>query len=189
MWNVNRPWALDTSVTRWMVGHRTPFPDHVAYVLMYAGTPVPLLVMLLVAVVLAAFRRELGRPVVAGAIAAATGDVTTEWLKPSFARPRPEAHLALVTATGYSFPSAAAATVFAGAVAVICAGRRTASPLPRAGAVVPALLLGIAVLVGAAVIYLGVHWLSDVVVGAVEGAVIGYAVARVVTLRRAHPAS
>jgi len=79
--------------------------------------------------------------------------------------------------------------VFAGGVAVICASRRIASPLTRAWVVVHALLLGIALLVGAAVIYLGVHWLSDVVVGAVEGAVIGYAVARVVTLRRAHPAS
>lgn len=186
MWTMFRPWTLDGSATQWMAGHRAPFLTHVAYLLMYAGTPVPLLVALLVAAVLAAVRRELVRPVVAGAIAAATGDVTTEWLKPSFARPRPDAHLALVTAFGYSFPSAAAATVFAGAVAVISASRRTASPLPRAWVVIHALLLGIALLVGAAVIYLGVHWLSDVVAGAVEGGVIGYAVARVVTLQRAH---
>jgi undecaprenyl-diphosphatase len=153
---------------------------------MYAGAPVPLLVALLVALALAVRHRELLRPVLAAALAAATGDVTTEWLKPWFGRPRPDAHLALVTAVGYSFPSAAAATVFAGAVAVICANRRTMSPLPRAWVVVHVLLLGIALLVGGAVIYLGVHWLSDVVAGAVEGAVIGYAVARVLTLQRPH---
>ena len=59
----------------------------------------------------------------------------------------------------------------------------TLPSLPRGWVVAQALALGIASLVGVAVIYLGVHWLSDVVAGAVQGAVIGCAVARLVRVR------
>jgi membrane-associated phospholipid phosphatase len=152
---------------------------------MYAGAPVPLLVALLVALALAVRHRELLRPVLAAAIAAATGEVTGEWLKPWFGRPRPDAHLALVTAVGSSFPSASAATVFAGAVAVVCAN--PAHPVTAAAGVGrrPCAAAGYRAAGRRRGHLPGVHWLSDVVAGAVEGGVIGYAIARV-TLRRPH---
>ena len=96
-------------------------------------------------------------------------------LKPLVHRPRPFEVLGMryligPAPSGYSFPSGHAAAAFAGAVAWILRAARSA--LGRS------LPLAYALLVGWSRIYLGTHWPSDVLAGAVLGALLGYVAAR-----------
>jgi undecaprenyl-diphosphatase len=93
-------------------------------------------------------------------------------VKPIMARPRPyQDHLVaartveVAPATGYSFPSGHAATAVAGALA--------------GGRIVPALspfLWGLAALMSVSRIYVGVHYPSDILGGAVLGLLCTYLV-------------
>jgi len=95
--------------------------------------------------------------------------VVANLLKPVFDRPRPFdaglwPALGSLPSTG-SMPSGHAATAFAAATALAL--------------LVPALrpaAYGLAALIGVSRVYLGVHYVSDVVAGALLGALIGWAV-------------
>ncbi len=97
-------------------------------------------------------------------------------IKPVVARPRPDGRVAassLVAAVtsrtqGYSFPSGHAASAAAGAVGLGCMLRRRR-----------AWVWALALLIAASRVYLGVHYVSDVVVGLV----VGWAVAVFATAR------
>ena len=97
--------------------------------------------------------------------ASATGTaIAVAIVKHAVGRPRPALPDRLVTATGAAFPSGHAAQSIAcyGALAVIAV---TASRSNRTRAFVIAGAVAIALAVGASRVYLGVHWLSDVVSG------------------------
>lgn len=97
--------------------------------------------------------------------------LTNEALKAFFQRARPDAP-ALVTATGYSFPSGHAMISFAfyGLLGYLLwqYGRRRPGWAIRLGALVAWLL---AITIGISRIYLGVHFPSDVIAGYVAGGV------------------
>jgi undecaprenyl-diphosphatase len=85
-----------------------------------------------------------------------------------FQRPRPHFDEPLVTLASYSFPSghAAGTTVFWGFVCVLAWSWPARAPIRRAlGAIAPAMV----VLTCASRVYLGAHWLTDVVAGVCEG--------------------
>jgi undecaprenyl-diphosphatase len=100
-------------------------------------------------------------------------------LKLLFARPRPQAESLLVTMPpDFSFPSAhtAQVTAFACACALIFAERRPSrkTTLLRTGLAIPVFLVGISR------IYLQVHYISDVLAGALIGALWTFSLYRLV---------
>lgn len=96
------------------------------------------------------------------------GELLNLLLKHAFQRPRPVVALPLVHLSTFSFPSghAVASTVFYGAVCVLVF-RHTRSRLLRtiAAAVASCMVL----LVAASRVYLGAHYLSDVLAGIAAG--------------------
>jgi undecaprenyl-diphosphatase len=112
-------------------------------------------------------RRRLPPAVLSGLVAVGTAAALTSMLKDLFGRVRPaladpRIEALVPTPDSASFPSGHASTAFAAAIAV--------------GAFYPRLrwpLLGLAGLVGLSRIYLGVHYVLDVLAGAALGLALG----------------
>jgi undecaprenyl-diphosphatase len=107
-----------------------------------------------------------------------TADLITTGAKEVFARPRPfevlaEAEPLLRGTVGESLPSGHASTSFAGALALSYVVRRA----------VPALFV-LAALIAFSRVYVGVHYPSDVVVGAALGLVVALAAIALLRARR-----
>ena len=153
---------MDDAVARWVAGHRTDALDDTALVLASASGLLGVLAVVGVVAVCAAIWFGGWRPWVEVAAVLAVVTLLTVWLKPVIDRPRPPADLALTQVTGSAMPSSQALITSALAVAVVMADWWTSDSRRRAAAV----LGGVGCLVvGAAMIYLGVHWLTDVLVG------------------------
>ena len=105
-------------------------------------------------------------------------------LKELAARPRPDAGLALVEETGYSFPSGHAvfAAAFFGALVVLLSRWRCLDGRPALRLTLQAALTMLILAVGASRVFLGVHWPSDVVGGFLFGVLY---LAALVAARRA----
>lgn len=153
---------VDGPVTRWMVRHRTPRLDRTFRAITSAGGMLAVVLggLALAAVAWARSSRLAGlvllatgvRPLVEGALKAIVG------------RDRPTGHR-LVEASAKAFPSGhvfGTATLCLLAVVVVTrltqSGRAT-----RAGLIIGG---GVTTLVAASRVYLGVHWLSDTIGGA-----------------------
>lgn len=111
------------------------------------------------------------------------GMVLNVLLKHAFQRARPHFEDPLLTLSTYSFPSGhtASATVLWGLVACYLANGK---PRP-AGMALMAAALGIVALVGLSRMYLGVHYLSDVLAATAEGvAWLALCITSLSTLRR-----
>lgn len=131
------------------------------------GTPVGLgIICVAVAAVLAIEKRF--RWVVYLGVTTLMGAALNIALKSYFARERPDLTEALRSATGYSFPSghAMGAAVVFGALAYI--GLRRFETW-RARSAVLALAASLVVAIAFSRVYLGVHWLSDIVAGVSAG--------------------
>jgi undecaprenyl-diphosphatase len=130
-----------------------------------------LIVAAIVAITLVA-RRE-WRAMLTVTLSVLVADILTSLLKDVIAQPRPPRELMMAPAFGWSMPSSHAAYSAAAAVAIVLGVHWSSAAWRRLTA---ALLAAAATSVGFLMVYAGVHWLSDVVVGWVLGGAVGLGV-------------
>ncbi|MFV0464301.1 MAG: phosphatase PAP2 family protein [Nostocoides sp.] len=180
----SQPWGIDWSTLTWIDAHRIAPVTWVAELLLFvASRPLVLVVLVLVLAALA-IRLGLLRIVLAAGAAAALAIVIAGLGKGTFGRPRPPEELRLeFPLDGSAFPSSHAAFTAAAAMAAVILWRdlrlrSAASAAPWAGVATAATLaFGVVAVIGLAMIYLGAHWVSDVLIGWVLGSGVGWAVA------------
>ena len=174
----------DRPVLDWLVAHRTGGLTAVLRVVTDLGGTVALSIIGLMVAGSVARQTRSWRPVVLLATVAAGSSLLTVAAKTLVGRPRPPAATALVGGNGFAFPSGHALNTAAivGACAVVLWRYRRARVWSVAGAAVVILLVGFSRL------YLGVHWLTDVLAAYALG--IGWltAVATIFHLARPEPA-
>lgn len=106
-------------------------------------------------------------------------------IKYAVARPRPDQMYWAIREVGYSMPSAHAAMSLA--FYGFCMWLIERSSLPRAMRITSVAVLGFLILmIGLSRLYLGVHYLSDVLVGYVVGGVVLYLAIQVAALSQKH---
>ncbi len=153
----------DPVVLSWMDAHRTAWLDPVMKAVTWAGAWEVLTVVLVLAGAHWVYRHGDWRP--AGwLLVTATGAIAAyESVKQIVGRPRPPAPQMLVHAGGPAFPSghATLTVAFYGMLALLLARGRP--PRQRNAIWIVATLIALAV--GASRLYLGVHWLTDVLAG------------------------
>lgn len=174
-----RRMAWDLAIMEAVAEHRIGWVSTLARGLMAAGQPIGTYLAAAVVALLVAWRYRAWLPVGTSLLASVLATGVAGAAKDAVGRPRPPADLALVPATGMAMPSSIAALTAAAATPLVLAGWRSARGLARTAAVV--LAVG-TVTVGLCMVYLGAHWLSDVLAGWALGAAIGVAVARVLQL-------
>ena len=156
----------DVSFARWLSGERGTGGTDIFRVLTFIGSPAAALAIATIVCVLLYRRRQLVEAALLPVVLAG-GELLNVILKLSFHRPRPE--VAFVHLDTYSFPSGHAmlSTAVYGALAYLAWSRlhaRRARLALTAGTVVLVALICFSRL------YLGVHYLSDVLGGAAAGA-------------------
>ena len=174
-----RRMGWDLAVTEWVADHRTGWVSTLARGLMAAGQPIGTYLAAAVVALLVAWRYRAWLPVLAALLASLVATGVASAAKEAIGRPRPPADLALVDATGLAMPSSIAALTAAAAAPLVLAGLRSGQAAARAGAVV---LAAGTVAVGLCMVYLGAHWLGDVLAGWALGAALGLAALRLLQL-------
>ncbi|MEI8105221.1 MAG: phosphatase PAP2 family protein [Actinomycetes bacterium] len=154
----------DHRIEHWVVAHRVGALDPFVTAFTYAGTDGALWVVLAATVALA-WRAP--RVVVAVVAAASVSQIAAATLQALFGRARPNEVRLVSLPHSHSFPSGHAATSFACATVL-------ASLIPRWRLPVIALAAAVAV----SRLYVGVHYPSDVIAGALVGAAVGVGVLR-----------
>lgn len=161
--------ALDSPVTRWVVDRRTPWLTQVLQVVTALGSAWFLILLLVVVTIVLVAGRHSWSVVALPIVSAAGAAILVTTIKLLIARPRPTLGAVVATADGFAFPSGHSAQAVAtyGVLAWLVAhlaARRTV----RVGAWLSGVvLIG---LIGFSRLYLGVHWLSDVIGGYIIGA-------------------
>ena len=157
--------SADRPVLDWLIAHRSGGLTAALRIVTDLGSTGVLSVMGLLVAGTVARRTRSWRPVVFLATIAVGSSLLTVATKTLIGRGRPPAATALVGANGFAFPSGHALNTAAvvGACAVVLWTYRRTRVWSTAAAVVLILLVGFSRL------YLGVHWLTDVLAGVALG--------------------
>jgi undecaprenyl-diphosphatase len=160
--------ALDRGITAWIQGHDTEYGERIFYWVSWIGAQG--LVIILVAATAWLVKRGDRLAAVALVAAGAGGGALNALLKMIFQRDRPVFASEFITRHTYSFPSGHAMESIAGlGMLAYLLLPRVQRPLHRR-----LLVIGTVVLIGAigvSRVYLGVHYVSDVVGGYAAGGV------------------
>jgi membrane-associated phospholipid phosphatase len=158
-----RPLAgLDRTVLDAVLDHRTSTGVHFARLVTDTGTSPALFPLIAAAGTAVRLKTGSWRPGITALVVAALGVLARLLLSLLVREPRPAEVFRAVPVGGFSFPSGHTVTsaLVAGTLALL------SRVLPAGWARAAAVLLGLwAALVGLSRIYLGVHWLSDVIAG------------------------
>ncbi|WP_394618955.1 phosphatase PAP2 family protein [Lentzea sp. JNUCC 0626] len=171
--------AVDQPVSQWLADHREPWFTATLRAVTALGSPVALAVLVTAVSTAVASRRRSWRPVVLGLVGAAGIGLVITLAKTLVGRDRPSSLIAAITEQGYSFPSGHATGT--SAIALLCAWLITRDLITSwAGRVtVYATALGFTGVIGFSRVYLGVHYVSDVLAGWLLGAAWACAIALV----------
>jgi membrane protein DedA with SNARE-associated domain/membrane-associated phospholipid phosphatase len=162
---------VDRPVLDWLAGHRSPaFTSAMKVTTALGSLPVVAGIALVIGLVLwLAPAHGTPRPLMV--LAVTTGGAAAMWqvTKVLVERPRPPASLWLVSVNSWSFPSGHATQAMAvyGCAAALAAAASNRWSAKAAEWAAAALLIGA---IGLSRLYLGVHWLSDVLGGLALGA-------------------
>jgi membrane-associated phospholipid phosphatase len=153
--------GVDNAVAAWLHAHASGLATGVLSTVTQLGGASVLLMITVFAAVALLLRRRLAHAALMGA-ALAGGEALNMALKAAFERPRPQFSDPLATAAGFSFPSGHAMvslTVYGALAFVIAAGLGSR----WARVVVLGSALALVIAIGFSRVYLGVHYVSDVV--------------------------
>jgi membrane-associated phospholipid phosphatase len=167
--------SWDRAVLEAIDRHRVAWLDDAARRVMDVGQPKATYVVALLLALAFGLVFRAWRTVAAALAASVVATAVAEWAKEVIGRSRPPAGLALVPTDGTAMPSSIGAMTAGAAVPLILWGLHRADVLGRA--VAAALVVGTA-LIGASMVYLGAHWLGDVLAGWALGAALGVAAFR-----------
>jgi membrane-associated phospholipid phosphatase len=158
--------SFDSSITTWMVAHRTGGLTTLARLLSAVGSQKILLPVAGVTALLLLGRRRL---LLAGLVVAAWGGAILLYslVKHFVHRPRPPAAIWLMKVTSTSFPSGHATQSLATFAALALVAAALAA---GAGGAAKGLAFALAAGIGWSRVYLGVHWTTDVIAGWLIGA-------------------
>lgn len=172
--------AVDEAVAQWFAAHRIGFLNDITIWLANVSELLGVLAAVGVIWVCVAVWFGGWRPMLQVVLVLAAVSVLTGWIKPVVDRPRPPADLALTEIGGSAMPSSHALITSAIVVAVVMADWWSSARLRRA-----ALVMGVVacLLVGAAMVYMGAHWLTDVLVGWALGVGLTWPLMRVSSVR------
>lgn len=175
---------VDGPVLRFFVAHRQPWLTTTMQSVTRLGSSA-VLVPLLVAVAVAwRWRRDSWSAGVLLAVSYGGAVLVTETVKRLVTRPRPPTALAIGHVSGFAFPSghATQAAVAWGALAFVIA-----RAWPRTGRYHWLVAVVVVVVVDVTRLYLGAHWLTDVVVGSLVGGTWLIVVVRTIGIPRSRP--
>ncbi len=158
---------VDVAVSRFLAAHTEPPFTAAMYVVSAAGSPVTVLLLSLILILYFAWHRA-WRIVVLFVVGVGGAELLDVVLKLIFARPRPTLPDPLLVLTSYSFPSghAMGSMAFYGLLAFL-AIQRLSNWRWRVGVAIAIVFL--ILLIGFSRMYLGVHYLSDVLAGYAAG--------------------
>ena len=168
--------SVDVDVAQWCADHRVAVLDDIVVWLASISELLGVLAVVGVIWVCAAVWFGGWRPMIQVVLVLAAVSALTGWLKPVMDRPRPPADLALMQVSGSAMPSSHALITSAIVVAVVMADWGASARLCRAVLVIGGVGC---LLVGAGMVYMGAHWVSDVLVGWALGVGLTWALMRV----------
>jgi undecaprenyl-diphosphatase len=162
--------AVDLELATWFRGHASPGTDRIGVVLSMTGSPATMAGLGLVVAIVLAYRRQW--ILLSAWFAAFVGGAGLNWtLKHVIHRTRPVGAEAFLYGTSFSFPSGHAMGSLIGYGMLAYLLVVFWPPARRHGTAVITMTFLLVVLIGLSRLWLGVHFLSDVIAGYAAGVV------------------
>ena len=157
--------SFDTNVLLWIHQSSNPFLDSIMLTITGLGNP-PMVVAFIVGTTFWLWRKRKSLQLKIFALICLGGIVFNMGLKLVFTKTRPHLWNQLIVETTFSFPSghALGASIMYGFLAYLLA-----TEFPLFSLLIYVFMIGLILMIGFSRLYLGVHWLTDVIAGYLVG--------------------